>query len=217
MISIALIEDHPDFRGALQKYLQTQADFICKVAVPSVEDYLATVDAQYPPEVILMDLGLPGVSGINGIKLIRGRCAQVDIMVLTVFNDANKIFDALCAGATGYLLKDTPLSKIKESVEILHAGGAPMSPPIARKVIEHFRLAPRLPKKLVAACAPQSPLTEREKEVVLGLVENLSYKMIADRLQISLDTVREYIKRIYRKLHVNSKVEVVSKSLRGEI
>jgi len=217
MISIALIEDHPDFRGALQKYLQTQADFICKVAVPSVEDYLATVDAQYPPEVILMDLGLPGVSGINGIKLIRGRCAPVDIMVLTVFNDANKIFDALCAGATGYLLKDTPLSKIKESIEILHAGGAPMSPPIARKVIEHFRLAPRLPKKLAAASAPQSPLTEREKEVVMGLVENLSYKMIADRMQISLDTVREYIKRIYRKLHVNSKVEVVSKSLRGEI
>ena len=127
MISVALIEDHPDFRGALQKYLQTQADFICKIAVPSVEEYLATMDAQYPPEVILMDLGLPGVSGIGGIKLIKARCPEVDIMALTVFNDAHKIFEALCAGATGYLLKDTPLDKIKESIETLHAGGAPMS------------------------------------------------------------------------------------------
>ncbi len=217
MISVALIEDHPDFRGALQKYLQTQPDFICKLAVPSVEEYLATVDAQYPPEVILMDLGLPGVSGIGGIKLIKARCPEVDIMALTVFNDAHKIFEALCAGATGYLLKDTPLDKIKESIETLHAGGSPMSPPIARKVIEHFRLAPRLPKKLARTAPPKSPLTDREKEVVMGLVENLSYKMIADRMHISLETVREYIKRIYRKLHVNSKVAVVSKSLRGEI
>lgn len=217
MISVALIEDHPDFRGALQKYLQAQADFICKIAVPSVEEYLATVDAQYPPEVILMDLGLPGVSGIGGIKLIKARCPEVDIMALTVFNDAHKIFEALCAGATGYLLKDTPLDKIKESIVTLHAGGAPMSPPIARKVIEYFRLAPRLPKKLAPTAPPKSPLTNREKEVVMGLVENLSYKMIADRMHISLETVREYIKRIYSKLHVNSKIEVVSKSLRGEI
>ena len=217
MISIALIEDHADFREALQKYLRTQPDFICKNAVASVEEYLATLDTHYPPEVILMDLGLPGVSGIGGIKLIKARCPEVDIMALTVFNDAHKIFEALCAGATGYLLKDTPLDKIKESIETLHAGGAPMSPPIARKVIEHFRLVPRLPKKFACTAPPKSPLTEREKEVVMGLVENLSYKMIADRMHISLETVREYIKRIYRKLHVNSKVEVVSKSLRGEI
>ncbi len=217
MISIAIIEDHPDLRAALQKYLQLQPDFICKIAVDSVEEYLAAADFEYPPEVVLMDIGLPGMSGISGIKLLKQRCPQMDIVVLTVFNDAHKIFEALCAGASGYLLKDTPLPQIKEAIATLHAGGAPMSPQIARKVIEYFNISKRLPDQLAKATCSSSPLTEREKEVVMGLVEGLSYKMIAGRMNISLDTVREYIKRIYGKLHVNSKVEVVSKSLRGEI
>jgi DNA-binding NarL/FixJ family response regulator len=155
-----------------------------------------------------MDIGLPGMSGIDGMKLIKQDYPDVDIVMLTVYNDADKIFQSLCAGATGYLLKNTPLEEIKEGIELLTRGGSPMSPQIARKVIDFFGSE----KKKVA-----SPLSEKEKEIVVGLVDGLSYKLIADRMSISLETVRFHIKNIYRKLHVHSKAEVISKSLKGEI
>jgi DNA-binding NarL/FixJ family response regulator len=129
--------------------------------------------------------------------------------MLTIYHDSHKIFDSLVAGASGYLLKHTSLPEIKEAIENLVDGGAPMSPQIARKVIQHFN-------KPVAE-KPESDLTAREQDIVNGLVDGLSYKMIADRFDISIDTVRAHIRNIYKKLHVNSKAEVIAKSLRGEI
>lgn len=209
MISVAIIEDDEEIRAGLQKYLNRQAGFACRRAEESVEAFLARDLQEEWPDVILMDIGLPGMSGIDGIKLIKRQYPEIDIVMLTVYHDSHKIFEALRAGASGYLLKNTPLAEIKEAFAQLQAGGAPMSPPIARKVIEHFN-PPNKP-------APESPLTAKEKEIVVGLVDGLSYKLIAERMSISVETVRFHIKNIYQKLHVHSKAEVITKSLRGEI
>lgn len=209
MISIAIIEDDEDIRVGIQKYINKQTGFLCTIAEESVEGYLSQQTGGDFPDVILMDIGLPGMSGIDGIKLIKQQQPEINIIMLTIYHDSHKIFEALRAGASGYLLKNTPLAEIKEAIAQLQAGGAPMSPQIARKVIEHFNH----PNKPV----PESPLTAKEKEIVVGLVDGLSYKLIADRMNISVETVRFHIKNIYQKLHVHSKAEVITKSLRGEI
>jgi DNA-binding NarL/FixJ family response regulator len=149
------------------------------------------------------------MSGIEGIGIIKEKYPEIEIIMLTVYHDSHKIFDSLKAGASGYLLKHTSLPEIKESIQKLAAGGAPMSPQIARKVIQHFN---KPDKK-----ETESDLTPREQDIVNGLVDGLSYKLIADRFDISIDTVRAHIRNIYKKLHVNSKAEVITKSLRGEI
>ncbi|HEX9652473.1 MAG TPA: response regulator transcription factor, partial [bacterium] len=193
----------------LQAFLDIQTNLTCIHTTETVERLMELLQEEDLPDIILMDVRLPGMSGIRGIDLIKQRHPQIDIVVLTVYNDSDKIFDALCAGASGYLLKNAPFSEIKGSLELLHDGGAPMSPPIARKVIEFFH-AKNKPTK-------PGPLSPREREVVNALVDGLSYKMVADRLGISIGTMCSHIKNIYRKLHVHSKAEVISRSLRGEI
>lgn len=210
MISVGIVEDNVKIRNLIQRYLDMQDSMSCKIAVDSVEEMLDHLKEHDPPEVILMDIQLPGMSGIKGIEIIKKKYPDVEIIMLTVYHDSHKIFDSLVAGASGYLLKHTSLPEIKESIENLIAGGAPMSPQIARKVIEHFN-KPEPENK------PKSDLTSREQDIVNGLVDGLSYKLIADRYDISIDTVRAHIRNIYKKLHVNSKAEVIAKSLRGEI
>ena len=209
MAQVGIIEDNKKIRQLMQRYLDMQEDMSCPVATESVEemlDYLTT----YPhPNVLLMDIQLPGMSGIEGMKIIQQKYPDIEIIMLTVYHDSHKIFDSLKAGASGYLLKHTSLPEIKDAIELLMQGGAPMSPQIARKVITHFY--DRGQKQ------QESNLTNREQDIVNGLVDGLSYKLIADRLDISIDTVRAHIRNIYKKLHVNSKAEVIAKSLRGEL
>ena len=209
MAQVGIIEDNKKIRQLMQRYLDMQEDMSCQVATESVEemlDYLTT----YPhPNVLLMDIQLPGMSGIEGMKIIQQKYPDIEIIMLTVYHDSHKIFDSLKAGASGYLLKHTSLPEIKDAIELLMQGGAPMSPQIARKVITHFN--DRGQKQ------QESNLTNREQDIVNGLVDGLSYKLIADRLDISIDTVRAHIRNIYKKLHVNSKAEVIAKSLRGEL
>jgi len=209
MAQVGIIEDNKKIRQLMQRYLDMQGDMSCLVATESVEemlDYLTT----YPhPNVLLMDIQLPGMSGIEGMKIIQQKYPDIEIIMLTVYHDSHKIFDSLKAGASGYLLKHTSLPEIKNAIELLMQGGAPMSPQIARKVITHFN--DRGQKQ------QESNLTNREQDIVNGLVDGLSYKLIADRLDISIDTVRAHIRNIYKKLHVNSKAEVIAKSLRGEL
>lgn len=207
---VGIVEDNKKIRDLIQRYLDMQDELSCPVAVDSVEEMLEYLKEHTAPDVILMDIQLPGMSGIKGISLIKEKYDEVDIIMLTVYYDSHKIFNALRAGASGYLLKHTSLPEIKESVLKLVRGGAPMSPQIARKVINHFQ--ENAPKKNT-----DSDLTPREHDIVNGLVDGLSYKMIADRYDISIDTVRAHIRNIYRKLHVNSKAEVIAKSLKGEI
>lgn len=207
---VGIVEDNKKIRDLIQRYLDMQEELSCPVAVDSVEDMLEYLEEHPKPDVILMDIQLPGMSGIKGMTLIKEKYEDVDIIMLTVYHDSHKIFNALRAGASGYLLKHTSLPEIKDSILKLIEGGAPMSPQIARKVINHFQ--ENAPKKNT-----DSDLTPREHDIVNGLVDGLSYKMIADRYDISIDTVRAHIRNIYRKLHVNSKAEVIAKSLKGEI
>jgi DNA-binding NarL/FixJ family response regulator len=207
---VGIVEDNKKIRNLIQRYLDMQDELSCPVAVESVEEMIDYLDEHPQPDVILMDIQLPGMSGIKGISLIKDKYEDIDIIMLTVYHDSHKIFNALRAGASGYLLKHTSLPEIKESILKLVEGGAPMSPQIARKVINHFQ--ENAPKK-----DSDSDLTPREHDIVNGLVDGLSYKMIADRYDISIDTVRAHIRNIYRKLHVNSKAEVIAKSLKGEI
>lgn len=210
MAVIGIVEDNHKIRDLIQRYLDMQDEFSCPVAVDSVEDMLEYLEEHPVPDVILMDIQLPGMSGIKGIGIVKSKYPSVEIIMLTVYHDSHKIFDSLVAGASGYLLKHTSLPEIKESIQALLDGGAPMTPQIARKVINHFKV----PKKEIK---PENGLTPREQDIVNGLVDGLSYKLIADRYDISIDTVRAHIRNIYRKLHVNSKAEVIAKSLRGEI
>lgn len=207
---VGIVEDNKKIRDLIQRYLDMQDELDCPVAVDSVEEMLDYLEEHPEPDVILMDIQLPGMSGIKGISIIKDEYPEIEIIMLTVYHDSHKIFDSLCAGASGYLLKHTSLPEIKESIVDLTEGGAPMSPQIARKVIHHFQ--DEQPKK-----DPDSNLTPREHDIVNGLVDGLSYKMIADRYDISIDTVRAHIRNIYKKLHVNSKAEVIAKSLKGEI
>ena len=209
VISVAIIEDIADIRNGISEYLHKQPNILCNITADSIESFLNNTSKDNIVDVVLLDIGLPGISGISGMKFIKDRFPEVNIIMLTVYEDADKIFEAICAGASGYLVKNTALLKIKDAIEDVISGGAPMSPQIARKVLEFFK-----PSKTIEH---SNNLTPKEKEIVAGLVDGLSYKMIASANSISIETVRFHIKNIYKKLHVNCKAEVISKSLRGEI
>ncbi|MCX6187978.1 MAG: response regulator transcription factor [Bacteroidetes bacterium] len=206
-IKIAIIEDIDDIRNNLQDYFEQQEEIDCILVSNSVETFFEQIDNYESPDLILSDIGLPGMNGIEGMKMMKSQWPDVDIIMLTVFKDNDKIFKSICAGATGYLVKDTPLSEIKKAILEISNGGSYMSPSIARKVLEYFS-----PIK-----TEKEQLTTKEKQIVTALTEGLSYKLIADKLLISIDTVRFHIKNIYRKLHINSKSELISKVLKGEI
>ncbi len=206
---IAIVEDNVKIRSLIQKFLNLQEDMACSITESSVESFLEHIKENKAPDVVLMDINLEGMTGIEGMKIIKEQYPDVEIIMLTVYHDSHKIFDSLKAGASGYLLKHTSLPEIKEAIEMVMKGGSPMSPQIARKVITYFQ--PKTEQK------PDSGLTPREHEIVKGLVDGLSYKLIADRMDISIDTVRAHIRNIYKKLQVNSKAEVIAKSLKGEI
>jgi DNA-binding NarL/FixJ family response regulator len=209
VIRIGIVEDEKAFREAVQEYFGAQKEFSCSHAHESAESFLSQLTEDDLPDVVLMDIGLPGMSGISAIKLLKERYPDIDIIMLTVYHDPDKIFRSLCAGATGYLLKTAPMSEIREAIQNVYSGGSPMSHQIARKVIDFFHSE--------APIKPESSLTAKEREVITGLVEGLSYKLIATEMNVTIETIRSHIKNIYRKLHVHSKAEVISKSFRGEI
>jgi len=209
MIRLAIVEDDREVREALKDFCNRQSGMVCELAFDSAEAFFDGIKGVAPPDVVLMDIGLPGLSGINAIRLLKDEHPSVNVIMLTVYMDPHKIFDSLCAGASGYLLKTTPFAEIRDAIQMVNAGGAPMSPQIARKVIEHFQRK--------SAPVPAADLTGREREIVLGLVEGLSYKMLASRMNVTIETIRTHIKNIYQKLQIHSKAEVISRSLRGEI
>ena len=209
MINIAIVEDDVTIRNAIKEYLDSNENLSCNMAYESVESLLSELKNENKPNIILMDIGLPGMSGISGIKLIKEKYPDINTIMLTVYHDTHKIFQSLCAGASGYLLKNTPFSEIKKAIEIVNDGGSTMSPQIARKVFEHFQTGEKINH--------DSTLTNKEKIVVSCLVDGLSYKMIATQQNVSVETIRSHIKNIYKKLHVHRKAEVIKKSLTGEI
>ena len=208
IIHVGIIEDDAEIRNGYQRYLSLQKDIECTIVADSVELFQECIKEDVKLDVLLSDIGLPGKSGIEGIAIAREKYPDCNILMITVYNDSDRIFKALCAGATGYLLKNTPLPKVAEAIRNVSTGDAAMSPSIARKVIDYFR-----PKK----SPTKEQLTTREQQIVQGIVDGLSYKMVADRLGIKFETVKQHIKNIYRKLQINSKAELISKSYKGEI
>ena len=208
IISVAIVEDDKSIRDGISSYIDSVSGFSCRHVYQSCEEALRKI-APPLPHVFLMDIGLPGMSGIAGIRKLKSKYPTLTFIMLTVFEDDNKIFESMRAGAVGYLLKKTPLDKIIEAIKDVHHGGAPMTPTIARKVLNYFNSADIKIKEY--------NLTPREVEILQQLVKGSRYKMIAENLFISLDTVRSHIKNIYEKLHVNSKSEAVAKALEDKL
>lgn len=208
-ITVAVVEDNTDLREGLTQLIQGTPGYSCVGSFSSCDQLLSGLES-LKPNVVLMDIGLPGMSGIEGVQRVKARQPGTEVLMLTVFEDEKKIFDSICAGASGYLLKKTQPARILEAIHEIHEGGAPMTAKIARKVLTAFQSAmPSLP--------PDVQLSEREKEVLSGLVKGLSYKMIADQCSISIDTVRSHIRHIYEKLHVNSKVQAVTLAMKNRL
>jgi DNA-binding NarL/FixJ family response regulator len=161
------------------------------------------------PDIVLMDIGLPAINGIEGVRTVKSNFENIQVIMFTVFEDDEKIFEAIRSGASGYLLKKTPPEEILEAIKELHDGGAPMSPSIARKVIQAFQVKP-------SSVLEDHQLTSREKEILYALVDGLSYKKIAEKYFVSIHTVRSHISSIYEKLHVNSKSQAVAKVLQPQ-
>ncbi len=208
-MKMAIIEDAKNVRENLHEFFGSQQIASEVWSVESMEAFFQRIeDTGVKPDMILCDIGLPGMSGIEGIKKTKAMYPEMDIIMLTVFNDSDRIFKSLCAGASGYVLKGTPLLELLKAVIEIRDGGSYMSPSIARKVIDYFAPSKRNEEEI---------LSPREKQIVQGLTEGLSYKLIADRLTMSIGTVRTHIKNIYKKLHVNSKTQVIYKVMKGEI
>jgi DNA-binding NarL/FixJ family response regulator len=203
---VAIVEDNNEIRETLAFFISNSPGFECVAACASGEEALALLP-ELKPNVILMDIGLPGINGIECIKQLRSSSPESQIMMLTVFEDDERIYQSLEAGANGYLIKKTEPAKLLEAIGELHRGGAPMSPSIAIRVVRAFRTP--LPDESAKAA-----LSPREWEIVEHLSKGFLYKEIADALGISLDTVRTHIHRIYQKLHARSRTEAVNKAFK---
>jgi DNA-binding NarL/FixJ family response regulator len=205
-ITVAIVEDQPALREGLALLIGGTRGFACTGSYGTMEEGLRGLE-QSAPDVLLCDIGLPGMSGIEGVRRATARAPKLHILMLTVYADNEHVFEAICAGAHGYLLKDTPPERLVEALRELAAGGAPMSPEIARKVVTMFqRTAP-----------PRDAghrLTPRELELLQALAEGHSYKTAARALDLSIDTVRFHVRNVYEKLHVHSKSEAVILALK---
>lgn len=208
MISTGIIEDIQEVRESVSSYLTLQENIYCEYSACSIEEFFEIIDPSSLPDVLILDIGLPGISGLTGIRLIKEKFPTIDIIMFTVYDDHNRIFEALCAGAVGYLLKNSPFDKIREAIEDVYKGGSHMSSQIARKVVEN--LSSKKPSK-------DFSLTDKEKLIAEALCEGASYRTISSNMGIAIDTVRFHIKNIYKKLHVNSKTEMASKYLKGKL
>lgn len=213
VLTIMLIEDQQELREGLQLLINGTPGYRSLGAFGSMEEVLVRKPlsmADAPPRIILLDIGLPGMSGIDGIPLLRERFPGAAVLMLTVYDDDERIFAALCAGASGYLLKKTPPARLLESLREAVDGGAPMSLDVARKVVALFR-------KFRPVQPGASDLTPHETRLLKLLSEGHNYKTAAARLDVSVNTVSTHMRHVYEKLHVHSKSEAVAKALRNRI
>jgi DNA-binding NarL/FixJ family response regulator len=208
-IKVAIVEDMRDVREGLALLINGTSGFRCVGRFRSMEEAAENI-AREMPDVVLTDIGLPGMDGIEGIRLLRQHHSSLPFIALTVYDDDDRIFDALCAGACGYLLKNTQPARLLEALREVAAGGAPMSPEVAKRVIRLFQ-------EFVPPKASPCHLTPQEKELLKLLVAGHSYKSAASEMKISYHTVSFHLRNIYEKLQVHSKTEAVSKALREKL
>ena len=212
-LRIAIFDDNKNIRDSIKMLLQTEPEFEVVGVYCHVLDVIEDI-RESQPDVVLMDIEMPGMTGIEAVKLIKQGFPQIQVLMQTVFEDDDRVFDSICAGASGYILKNHINTKLLESIREVQYGGSPMSPSIARKVLSKMQQIPQFVKPEEA---PDYHLTAREKEVLLCIVNGLAYKMIADQLNISYETVRSHVKKIYEKLHVASLTEAVAKAINQRI
>ena len=207
-ITVSIVEDNEQLRGTLARMISRAAGFACLGQHPSAEAGLAAIPNE-KPNVVLMDINLPGMNGVECVRKLKEILPATQVVMLTAYEDTENIFNSLAAGAAGYLLKRSKSTEILEALRDVLQGGSPMSTHIARKVVQSFQSRPA-----AAPVAQTEDLSPREQEVLDLLSQGFMYKEISDKLGISFETVRTYIRRIYEKLHVRTRTEAVAKALR---
>jgi len=209
-IKVAIFEDNKMLRESLQQLINNAEDMACTGAFPDANKLVRNMQLANP-DVVMMDINMPGTSGIEAVHVIKEKFPQVQILMQTVFEENDKIFAAICAGASGYMLKKTPPQKMIEAVRETYLGGAPMTASVAVKVLQMFRSQSTSQQKEFI------DLSEREKEILALLVKGKSYKAVASDCFISIDTVSTHVRHIYEKLHVHSKSEAVAKAINQKL
>lgn len=203
---LAIVEDDTIVLKLLKHYFLQQPEVRDVLDAESIESLLEQLLDSLVPDVLLLDIGLPGISGNEALPLLKDKYPSMEIIMLTSYDDAEHIYQALCCGATGYMTKYTPMERLKEAVLEVAQGGAPMSRAVSRKVLSHFRPTPITHKDL---------LTPRERQVLQGIVDGLSDKEISQRFDLSNLTIRTHVKNIYRKMRVHSRMQLMTQHLRG--
>jgi len=212
-LRIAIFDDNKNIRESISMLLRTEPDLEVVGAFSHVLDCVEDT-RECRPDIILMDIEMPGMTGIEAVHALKKEFPQIQVLMQTVFEDDDRVFDSICAGASGYILKNHLNTLLVNAIKELQFGGCPMSPSIARKVLNKLQ---QIPQHVKSGQAPDYQLTPREKEVLSCIVNGLAYKMIADQLNISYETVRSHVKKIYEKLHVASLTEAVAKAINQRI
>ena len=208
MIKVSIVEDNNTIREGLAALIRGTDNYDCVGAYVDCETFLEEMDSN-KCDIVLMDIGLPGMNGIEGVKKAKEKDPDINILMLTIYEENNVVFEALCAGACGYLVKKTPPTRLLEAIKDAHEGGSPMSSHIARQVINVFQQNAN-----IEGTDDKYNLSDREKDVLKLLADGNNYQQIADSLFISVDTVRHHIRNVYKTLHVHSQSEAVAKAIR---
>jgi len=209
-IKVVIFEDNTILRRGLATLINGSNGFECAGAFGNCDMLIKNI-SDTKPDVVLMDIEMPGMDGIEAVKMLKPQFPGIKILMETVFEDDEKVFHSICSGTEGYILKSTPPAQILEAIKEIHEGGAPMTPSIASKVLAMFKSGRTFTKE-----EPYS-LTDREMEVLKFLVDGMGYKQIAEKCFVSIDTISSHVKNIYKKLQVHSKSEAVAKAIRGKI
>ena len=209
-IRVTIFEDNKSLRNGLFQLINGSEGFECTGAFEDCLDLLKNIEKSRP-DVVLMDIQMPGINGIEAVSMLREKYPDLKILMQTIFEDSEKIFYSILAGASGYILKNTSPSRFLEFIKETYEGGAPVSPSVATKVLK------MVAQQSITTNKNSFNLSEREKEILACLVKGMSYKLIAEACFISIDTVRGHIRRIYEKLHVHSKGEAVATAIKGNI
>ncbi|MBF9239862.1 response regulator transcription factor [Hymenobacter sp. BT683] len=208
IITLAIVENDAVLTKVLRAYFSQQPDIRLVFVSACVEELLAELEESLLPQVLLLDIGLPGLSGTQALPLLHARYPALEVIMHTAREEVEHIYQALCCGATGYLTKGTPLDQLGAGVREVARGGAPLSRLVSRKVLGHFRPTP---------ATHQALLTPREQQVLQGIIDGLSDKEISTRLDLSTLTIRTHVKHVYRKMHVNSRTQLLNQHLRGNL
>ncbi|MEP6846888.1 MAG: response regulator transcription factor [Panacibacter sp.] len=209
-IKVTIFEDNKHLRESLYYLINGTDGFICTGAFPDSNDLIFLLKKSLP-DVVLMDIEMPGMNGIQAVRIIKQQFLSIQVLMQTIFHDDDNIFNAICAGASGYILKTTSPAGYMEAIKDVYNGGSPMTGSIARRVLELFQ------RNITPAASTDYQLTPKEKEILQQLVKGKSFKMIADAIGATYETVRTHMKDIYTKLHVNSNTEAVSKVINEKI